>query len=96
MGNYTVYHCHSDFSNINGYMDSSTGFKEYIKLAKKQNMKALAFSEHGNIGDWIKKKQECDKVGIKYIHADKDHLDEDPIIPGQRFALVSFISPETV
>ncbi len=66
--NYTVYHCHSDYSNINGYADSCTNYKEYIKLAKKNNMNAIAFSEHGNIGDWIKKKQDCDKAGIKYIH----------------------------
>lgn len=65
---YTVYHCHSHYSNINGFADSCTDFKEYIKLAKKQGMKAIAFSEHGNIADWIKKKQECDKAGIKYIH----------------------------
>ena len=38
--NYTVYHLHSDYSNANGYADSCSKFKEYIKLAKKQNMKA--------------------------------------------------------
>jgi DNA polymerase III subunit alpha len=31
-------------------------------------MKAIAFSNHGGIYDWIKKKQDCDKAGIKYIH----------------------------
>ena len=66
--NYTAYHLHSDLSNANGFADSCSKFKEYIKLAKKQNMKAIAFSEHGNIYEWIKKKQECDKAGIKYIH----------------------------
>jgi len=35
-----------------------TNYKEYIKLAKK----------HGNIADWVKKKQDCDKAKIKYIH----------------------------
>lgn len=65
---YTMYHCHSDYSNINGFADSCSKFSEYIKLAKQQGMKAIAISEHGNIGDWIKKKQECDKAGIKYIH----------------------------
>lgn len=65
---YTVHHCHSDYSNINGFADSCSKFSEYIKLAKQQGMKAIAISEHGNIGDWIKKKQECDKAGIKYIH----------------------------
>ena len=56
--NYVVYHLHSDLSNADGFADSCTSFKEYIKLAKKQNMKAIAFSEHGNIYEWIKKKQE--------------------------------------
>ena len=65
---YTVYHLHDHTSNCNGYMDSCSDFKEYVKLAKSQNMKAIAFSNHGGIYDWIKKKQECDKVGIKYIH----------------------------
>lgn len=66
--NYTVFHLHTYYSNANGYADSCTGIKDYVKLAKKQGMKALAFSEHGNVYDWIKKKQECDKAGIKYIH----------------------------
>jgi len=68
--NYVVYHLHDDTSNVNtnGFADSCSNFKEYIKLAKKQNMKAIAFSNHGGIYDWIKKKQECDKAGIKYIH----------------------------
>lgn len=72
--NYTVYHLHSDYSNVNGYADSCSGFKEYIKLAKKQGMKALAFSEHGNCYGWIRKKQECDKAGIKYIHGVEMYL----------------------
>lgn len=66
--NYVVYHLHDDTSNANGYADSCTKFDEYIKLAKKYNMKAIAFSNHGGIYDWIKKKQYCDKYGIKYIH----------------------------
>jgi DNA polymerase-3 subunit alpha len=66
--NYTVYHLHDDTSNCNGFADSCSNYKEYIKLAKKQGMKAIAFSNHGGIYDWIKKKQDCDKAGIKYIH----------------------------
>ncbi len=68
MNNYVVYHLHDDTSNVNGFADSCTKFDEYIKLAKKCNMKAIAFSNHGGIYDWIKKKQYCDKYGIKYIH----------------------------
>lgn len=77
MGTYTVQHLHTDYSNTNGFADSCTSFKDYIKLAKKQGMKAIAFSEHGNIGDWIKKKQECDKAGIKYIHGVELYLCEN-------------------
>ena len=44
-------------------------------------MKAIAFSNHGGIYDWIKKKQECDKAGIKYIHGIElylcHHLEDD-------------------
>jgi len=68
MDNYVVYHLHDDTSNCNGYADSCTKYDEYVKLAKKNNMKALAFSNHGGIYDWVKKKQSCDKAKIKYIH----------------------------
>lgn len=68
MNNYVLHHLHDDTSNCNGYADSCSSYKEYIKLAKKQGMKAIAFSNHGGIFDWIKKKQDCDKAGIKYIH----------------------------
>ena len=68
MNSYTVTHLHDTTSNCNGYSDSCTSYKDYIKLAKKQNMKAIAFTNHGGIYDWIKKKQDCDKAKIKYIH----------------------------
>ena len=68
MDNYIRYHIHDDTSNCNGYSDSCTSYKEYIKLAKKEKCKALAFSNHGGIYDWVKKKQDCDKAKIKYIH----------------------------
>lgn len=68
MSDYIVYHLHDDTSNCNGYMDSCSHFSEYIKLAKQQDMKAISFSNHGGMYDWIKKKQACDKAGIKYIH----------------------------
>lgn len=66
--NYTVFHLHDDTSNCNGFADSCTNYKDYIKLAKENNMKAIAFSNHGGIYDWVKKKQDCDKANIKYIH----------------------------
>lgn len=71
---YTAYHIHTDYSNTGGYADSCTKYTDYIKLAQKNGMKAIAFSEHGNIGDWIKKKQACDKAGIKYIHGVEEYV----------------------
>lgn len=68
LNKHTVFHLHDDTSNCNGYADSCSSYKEYIKLAKKQGMQAIAFSNHGGIYDWVKKKQDCDKAGIKYIH----------------------------
>ncbi|WP_125154848.1 PHP domain-containing protein [Clostridium rectalis] len=68
MNSYVVHHLHDDTSNCNGFADSCTKYDEYIKMAKKSNMKAIAFSNHGGIYDWVKKKQACDKAKIKYIH----------------------------
>lgn len=74
MKGYTVYHLHDDTSNCNGYADSCSKYYEYIALAKEQGMTAIAFSNHGGIYDWIKKKQDCDKAGIKYIHGIEHYL----------------------
>ena len=72
MGNYVCYHLHSDFS----LLDSTTDFKKYVDKAKEFNQTAIAFSEHGNIYNWISKKLYCDKVGIKYIHGCEVYLTE--------------------
>lgn len=69
---YTVYHLHSDDS----ILDSCSNFMEYIDLAEQQGMKAIAFSEHGKTLGWVSKKLECDKRGIKYIHAVEIYLTE--------------------
>lgn len=69
---YVCYHLHSDFS----LLDSTTDYKSYIDKAKELNQKSIAFSEHGNIYNWISKKIYCDKVGIKYIHGCEVYLTE--------------------
>lgn len=71
--NYVVYHLHSDLSN-SSTPDSTTKFEEYIDLALKNNMKALGFSEHGGVYEWVRKKQAMDKVGLKYIHGMEAYL----------------------
>ena len=39
-------------------------------------MSAIGFSEHGNFFNWVKKKQTCDKIGIKYIHGQEFYITE--------------------
>ena len=70
--NYVVYHLHSDRS----LLDSCTYFQDYIDRAVELNQKAIAFSEHGNIYNWLAKKLACDKAGIKYIHGVEIYLTE--------------------
>lgn len=63
INNYVPTHLHSTYS-IN---DSTTDPEDYINKAKELGMKAIAFTEHGNAFNWIKKKQLCDKAGIKFL-----------------------------
>lgn len=61
---YFPFHCHTTYS----LLDSTTLPEEYIKRAKQLSHKAVCFTEHGNVFDWIKKKQMADKAGLKYVH----------------------------
>jgi len=78
LNNYVVYHLHSDLSNPTAGTgaDSTTKFTQYLDRAAELNMKAIAFSEHGNIFNWVKKKEETEKRGLKYIHANEIYLTE--------------------
>lgn len=70
--NYTVYHCHTESS----LLDSCTNYKLYIDKAVELKQKAICFTEHGNIYNWIEKKMYCEKMGIKYIHGVECYLTE--------------------
>lgn len=71
--NYTPYHIHTDCS----ILDSCTQYDEYIKKAKEYGITSLAFTEHGNISNWIKKYLACKKNGIKYIHGVECYITEN-------------------
>lgn len=75
--NYCVYHLHSDLSNGTTNVDSVTKYYEYVDYAASLGMKAMAFSEHGNIFEWVHKKEAIEKAGMKYIHAVEAYLTED-------------------
>lgn len=76
MENYTIYHLHSDLSTGVTSIDSVTKPAQYIARAKECGMKALAFSEHGSVFMWVKKKQMIEAAGMKYIHAEEFYLTE--------------------
>ncbi len=78
MSNFTVLHLHSMDSNpYSGLeVDSITPFQDYINEAKKEDMKAIAFTEHGAVLHNIAKKQACEKAGIKYINAEEFYVTE--------------------
>ena len=76
MDNHVVYHLHSNTSNltVGTGADSITNFYDYIAKAQELGMKAMAFSEHGSVMNWIKKKEAIEKAGMKYIHANEIYL----------------------
>ena len=59
---YVSLHTHTTYS----LLDSTSSPVDFISKAKEFGMSAIAFTEHGNLYNWIKKKQYCDKAGIKY------------------------------
>ena len=68
MSNYTLTHLHSSKSNLFTTMDSITEHRDYIDRAVECKMKAIAFTEHGNVCSWIDKHTYCKEKGIQYIH----------------------------
>ncbi|KAI4445235.1 DNA polymerase III PolC-type [Eubacterium plexicaudatum ASF492] len=74
--NYTVYHLHSDLSNGVTNIDSVTKYNEYISYAQSLGMRAMGFSEHGSILEWVHKKTKIESCGMKYIHAEEFYVTE--------------------
>ena len=77
MKQYTPYHIHTMLSNGITNIDSITDFHDYVDRAKELGMKAFAFSEHGSIFAWLKKKEYIESCGMKYIHSIEAYLTED-------------------
>lgn len=70
--NYVVYHLHTEQS----LLDSCTNYKDYVDRAVELGQSAIAFTEHGNVFNWVEKKMYCDAKGIKYIHGVECYLTE--------------------
>lgn len=74
--NYTPYHIHTFYSNPTTNIDSVASPESYIEKAVQCGMKAIAFSEHGNVYNWVSKKLAVEKAGLKYIHAAEVYVTE--------------------
>lgn len=74
--NYTILHLHTDYSTGTTNIDSVTKPIDYIKRASELKMKAIAFTEHGNLFDWSKKKKLCEEYNLKYIHGIECYITE--------------------
>ena len=65
---HTMTHCHTDLSNGTTNIDSVTKYQQYVDKCVELGMHAIAFTEHGNMFNWLYKKEYCESKGIKYIH----------------------------
>jgi DNA polymerase-3 subunit alpha len=63
-------------SNGTTNIDSITNFRDYVKAAKECGMTALGISEHGNIFEWVHKKEAIEAAGMKYVHCIEAYLTE--------------------
>ncbi len=87
--NFIHLHTHSHYSLLDGL----SKVPDMVKTAKKNNMKALAITDHGNMYGAIQLYKECKKAGIKpiigveaYI-AERGRLDKEPGIDNKRYHL---------
>lgn len=70
-------HAHSTVSNGTAFFESITTTKDYINIAKKYGVPAIALSEHGSVVNWVKKKREIEEAGLKYIHSIEAYVTDD-------------------
>lgn len=66
------YHLHTE----NSLLDSCTNHKLYTDRAVELGQKAIGFSEHGNIYNWIEKKMYANSKELKYLHECEVYLTE--------------------
>lgn len=76
---YTITHCHTMLSNGVTNIDSVTTYNDYIDEIvnnKSLNVNGICITEHGSLFEWYKKKEYCEKNGLKYVHAVEAYITE--------------------
>lgn len=77
---YSIIHSHTDLSSGVTNVDSVTKYGDYIKeivTNKSLGIKGICFTEHGSTFEWYKKKCECEKNGLKYVHSVEMYVTEN-------------------
>lgn len=70
---FTQLHLHTEFS----LLDGAIGLDKLIDFGKKNNFKALAITDHGNIFGAVKFFEKCKKAGIKPVLGIEAYFTED-------------------
>lgn len=70
IGRYTNLHCHSVFSNLDGF----SKIDDLANRAKLLGFKGLAISDHGNVFSHYQQNTICKKNGIKPIFANETYI----------------------
>lgn len=70
---FTHLHVHTDFS----LLDGAISLDKLIEFGKKNQLKSLCISDHGNVFGGVKFFQQCKKAGIKPILGMEAYLTED-------------------
>jgi DNA polymerase III subunit alpha len=73
---YTALHLHTDLSNQN-MVEVVNNYKQYVDKAVEYGMKAIAFTEHGNVLSHYNKKMYAELKGLKYIHGCEVYITMD-------------------
>lgn len=73
---FTHLHLHTDFS----LLDGAISIEKLVDFGKKNQFKALAITDHGNIFGAVKFFQKCKKAGIKPILGMEAYITEDVTI----------------
>jgi len=78
MKNYVPYHVHTMLSNCTTNIDSVSRYYQYTARAAELGIKAFGFSEHGNIDEWLHKKESVEQAGMKYLHGVEAYVTMHP------------------
>ncbi len=70
---FTHLHLHTDFS----LLDGAIAIEKLVEFGQKNQFKALAITDHGNIFGAVKFFQKCKKAGIKPILGMEAYMTED-------------------